>query len=103
MVRIFYHLNLFFSLHYYNIVPDKYEDTIAIKAKSDEKCKNKLLYKSNNIETKEKIKKGLNGILKKHKNTKIFLILMGKWFFFGFVIFKYIIKGFIIYYVYKKR
>jgi hypothetical protein len=79
------------------------EEKVASKVRSDEKSKNKLLYKLNNTETKEKINKALSVILKKHKNTKIYLIIMGKWFFFGFLLFKYIFKGFIIYYIYKKR
>ncbi len=85
------------------LVPDKIEDKFAHKVKSDEKSKNKLLYQTNNFETKEKIKKALSDILKKHRNTKIFLILMGKWFFFGYILFKIIIKVIVIYYIYKKR
>jgi hypothetical protein len=51
---------------------------------------------------KQQIERSIQYILKKHKKSRIFLILMGKWFFFGFLIFKYIIKGFILFYIYKK-
>lgn len=85
------------------LVPKKLEDKVANKVKSDERSKNKLLTQFDNVETNEIINKALAHILKKHRNTKIFLILMGKWFFIGYWIIKLIIKVGIIYYVYKKR
>jgi len=45
----------------------------------------------------------INSILRTHKNSRMFLILMSKYFFFGFILFKYILKGIIVYYIYKKR
>ncbi len=79
------------------------ENKVAAKIKSDEKTKLRLLLSSDNLKCKILIKKALNIILKKHKSTKIFLIIMGKWFFIGFLLFKYIIKGIILYIIYKKR
>jgi hypothetical protein len=83
-------------------VPDRIEDKVATRVKSDEKTKLKLLKSYDNVKSREVIKNSLNKILKQHKDTKIFLILMGKWFFIGFILFKYFIKGIVIYIIYKK-
>lgn len=85
------------------LVPDIIENKVASKIKSDEKTKTKILLTTDNLKCKQLIKNALNIILKKHKSTKIFLIIMGKWFFFGFLLFKYIIKGIILYIIYKRR
>ncbi len=78
-------------------------ERILKRANLDERSKNQLLYKLNNSETIARINRAINDILKKHRNTKIFLIFMGKWFFIGFLLFKYIIKGLVLYIIYKKR
>lgn len=77
------------------------EDKLYEKLKLDTKLINEI---SSNfrIEHIKSIHKAMNHILHKQKNSRIFLILMGKWFFFGFLIFKYIIKGLVLYYLYKK-
>jgi hypothetical protein len=51
---------------------------------------------------KTKIREALNKTLKKHRTTRIFLILMSKWFFIGYLLFKFLIKVMVIYLIYKR-
>ena len=51
---------------------------------------------------KHQIEKSIRYILKKHSYSRIFLILMGKTFFVGYILFKALIKILILYYLYKK-
>ena len=44
----------------------------------------------------------INSIIRSHKKSRVFLILMSKYFFFGFILFKFLIKASIVYLVYKK-
>jgi hypothetical protein len=77
------------------------EQKIFMKYQTEEKM---IEFIAENFGEKQKqqIEKSIRYILKKHSYSRIFLILMGKTFFFGFLIFKYIIKGIILYYLYKK-
>jgi len=80
---------------------EKIEDKLYQKLKLDTKLINEISMNFKNDHIKS-FHKAINHILHKQKNSRIFLILMGKWFFFGFLVFKYIIKGLILYYLYKK-
>lgn len=89
-----------FSLIKY--APDKYEDKIFEKLQIEDKIKINI---ARGFKEKHKtiLHRSLNHILRKHQRTRIFLFLMGKYFFFGYILFKTIIKILIVYYLYKKR
>lgn len=80
---------------------EKIEDKLYEKLKLDDKLIADISSKFN-IEHIKLIHKSLNHILLKHKKSRIFLIIMGKYFFIGMLTFKYIIKGLIFYYLFKK-
>ena len=80
---------------------EKIEDKLYERMNYDAKLKLEMSTQFKNDHIKS-IHRAINHILHKQKNSRIFLILMGKWFFFGFIIFKYIIKGLILYYIYKR-
>lgn len=63
----------------------------------------KLAFVSNFTISKQiMIEKQISRIMKKHTNSRVFLILMSKWFFIAFWFFKLLVKISIIYYFYKK-
>jgi hypothetical protein len=82
-------------------VHDTIEDKLYEKLKFDSKLINEISEKFKPEHIKS-IQKAINRIHNKQRSSRIFLILMGKWFFFGFLIFKYIIKVSVLYYLYKK-
>ena len=82
-------------------IPEKIEDKLYEKLNLDNKLVSEISLKFSN-EHINSLHKSINHILHKHKKSRIFLIIMGKWFFIGILTFKYIIKGLIFYYIYKK-
>jgi hypothetical protein len=83
------------------LAPEKFEKKLLQKYQTEEKM---IEFIAENYGEKQKhqIENSIKFILKKHKYSRLFLIVMGKTFFIGYILFKTFIKLCVLYYIYQK-